>query len=67
MAGEKQSWSLETEDKQTSVREELTKEVPLKDGEKNCESPQPPGKTKTELLLKFQHQDWLLEEYHQNY
>jgi hypothetical protein len=21
-----------------------------------------PGKTKTELLLKYQHQDWILEE-----
>jgi hypothetical protein len=24
---------------------------------------QPAGKTTTELLLKYQHQDWMLEEY----
>jgi hypothetical protein len=23
---------------------------------------QPPGKTTTELLLQYQHQDWMLEE-----
>jgi hypothetical protein len=28
---------------------------------------QPPGETMTELLLKYQHQDWMLKEQHQNY
>jgi hypothetical protein len=41
----------------TSLREELTKQLPLKDGEKTGKSTQIPGKTKTELLLKYQHQD----------
>jgi hypothetical protein len=40
-----------------SLKEELTKQLPLKDRKKNGESPQPPGKTKKELLLKYQHQD----------
>jgi hypothetical protein len=36
-----------------SLREEQTKQVPLKDEKKKTgESPQPSGKTKTELLLK---------------
>jgi hypothetical protein len=39
----------------TSLREELTKQVPLKDRKKTGESPQPPGETKTELLLQYQH------------
>jgi hypothetical protein len=58
-------WNLRTS--HTSLREELTKQLPLKDMKKIGESPQPPGKTKTELLLKYQHQDWMLKEKHQNY
>jgi hypothetical protein len=41
----------------TSLREELTKQLLLKDRRKTGETPQAPGKTKTELLLKYQHQD----------
>jgi hypothetical protein len=44
------------------MREELTKQLPLKDRRKSGETPQPPGKTKTELLLKYQHQDWMLKD-----
>jgi hypothetical protein len=47
-----------------SLRGELTKK-PLLRQEKNKqtgESPQPPGKTKTELLVKYQQQDWMLKE-----
>jgi hypothetical protein len=51
----------------TSLREELTKQLLLKDRKKTGKSPQPPGKTKTELLLKYQHQDWMLKEKYQNY
>jgi hypothetical protein len=29
---------------------------------KTLPTSQPPGKTTTELLLKYQHQDWTLEE-----
>jgi hypothetical protein len=46
-------WNLRTS--HTSLREELTKQMPLKDRKKT-------GKTKTELLLKYQHQDWMLKE-----
>jgi hypothetical protein len=46
----------------TSLREELTKYLPLKDRKKTDKSPQKPGKTKTKLLLKYQHQDWMLKE-----
>jgi hypothetical protein len=46
----------------TSLREELTKQLLLKDREKTGESPQPPGHIKTEFLLKYQHQDWILKE-----
>jgi hypothetical protein len=53
-------WNLRTS--HTSLREELTKQLSLKDGRKTGETPQPPGETNTELLLKYQHQDWLLEE-----
>jgi hypothetical protein len=28
---------------------------------------QPPGETMTELLLKYQQQDWMPKEKHQNY
>jgi hypothetical protein len=46
----------------TSLREDLTKQQLLKDQKKTDKSPQPSGKTKTELLLKYQHQDWMLKE-----
>jgi hypothetical protein len=29
---------------------------------KACLLPQPPGETTTDLLLKYQHQDWILKE-----
>jgi hypothetical protein len=29
---------------------------------KNWQNSPTPGKTKTELLLKYQHQDWMLKE-----
>jgi hypothetical protein len=45
-----------------SLREGLTKQLPLKDREKTGETPQPPGETKTEPLLKYQHQNWMLKE-----
>jgi hypothetical protein len=49
----------------TSLREELIKQLLLKDRKtkqnKTGESPQLPGETKTELL-KYQHQDWMLKE-----
>jgi hypothetical protein len=41
----------------TSLREELTKQLLLKD-RKNNKSPQP---SKTEILLKYQYQDWMLK------
>jgi hypothetical protein len=43
----------------TSLREELTKQLPLKHRKKK---PKATGKTKTEPLLKYQHQDWMLKE-----
>jgi hypothetical protein len=51
----------------TPLRDKLTKQLLLKDRnnkitEKTGETPQPPGKTKTEPLLKYQHQDWMLKE-----
>jgi hypothetical protein len=47
----------------TSLRKELNKQLQLKDRKKKTGEPlQPPGKTKTELLLKYQHQDWMLKE-----
>jgi hypothetical protein len=47
----------------TSLREELTKQLPLKDRKKKtCKFSQPPGETKRELLLKYQQQDWRLKE-----
>jgi hypothetical protein len=54
-------WNLRTTCN-TSLREELTKQLPLKDRRKTSETPQPPGETKTELLLKYQHQDWMQKE-----
>jgi hypothetical protein len=53
-------WKLRTS--HTSLREELTKQLTLKDRKKNCESLQSPGETKTELLLKYENQDWMLKE-----
>jgi hypothetical protein len=46
----------------TSLREELTKQLLLKDGRKTGNTPQLPDKTKTELLFKYQHQDWMLKD-----
>jgi hypothetical protein len=48
----------------TSLREELTKQPPLKDRKKKKTGKfsELPGETKTELLLKYQHQDWMLKE-----
>jgi hypothetical protein len=47
----------------TSMRDELTKQLPLKNGKKKIvESPQPPGQTNTELLFNYQHWDWMLKE-----
>jgi hypothetical protein len=47
----------------TSLSEELARQLPLKDRKKKTgETPQPPGETKTEPLLKYQHQDWMLKE-----
>jgi hypothetical protein len=40
---------------------ELTKQLPLKERRK-INTIQPPGETTTELLLKYQHQDWMLEK-----
>jgi hypothetical protein len=52
-------WNLTTS--HTSLREELTKQLPLKDGKKTDKSPQPPGETKTDLLFKNQYKDWILK------
>jgi hypothetical protein len=52
-------WSLRTS--YTSLKEELTMQLPLKDRRKKKQY-QPPAETTTELLLKYQHQDWMLEE-----
>jgi hypothetical protein len=53
------------------LREELTKQLLLKDRgkkkKKNVKSPQTPGGTKREFLLKYQIQDWMLTESNQNY
>jgi hypothetical protein len=41
----------------------MTKQLPLKDREKKEKNTiQPPDQTTTELLLKYQHQDRMLEE-----
>jgi hypothetical protein len=53
-------WKLRTS--HTSLREELTKQLTLKDRKKNCESLRSPGETKTELLFKYENQDWMLKE-----
>jgi hypothetical protein len=56
---------LKPEDKPhlTEGGADFTKQLLLKDREKKpSESPQPHGETKTELLLKYQHQDWMLKE-----
>jgi hypothetical protein len=57
-------WNLRTTYKlklPTSLREELTKQLLLKDRRKK-NTTQPPGETMTELQLKHQHQDWMLKE-----
>jgi hypothetical protein len=36
-------------------------------GSQSCLLTQPPCKTTTVLLIKYQHQDWMLKEKHQNY
>jgi hypothetical protein len=46
----------------TSLSEELTKQLPLKEEKKSGESTQPHEETNTELLLKYQHQDWMMNE-----
>jgi hypothetical protein len=46
----------------TSLRKELTKQLLVKTRRKTGKTPQPPGETKTEPLLKHQHQDWMLKE-----
>jgi hypothetical protein len=51
-------WNLKSH---TSLKEELTKQLPLKDRKKMKSLPQPPGEI-TELLLKCQHQDWMLRD-----
>jgi hypothetical protein len=53
-------WNLRTS--HTSLREELTKQLPVKDRRKTGETPQPPGETRTEPLFKYQHWDWMLKE-----
>jgi hypothetical protein len=57
-------WNLRTS--HTSLKEEFTPAFERQE-KKTGESPQPPIKTKTELVLKYQHQDWMLKEQHQNY
>jgi hypothetical protein len=51
-------------------RQKLTKKLSLKDRRKKkkqqTNTTQQPGKTMTELLLKYQHQDWMLDKEHQN-
>jgi hypothetical protein len=48
------------------TEEELTKQLPMKDRRKKTKQnktlPNLPVKTTTELLLKYEHQDWMLEE-----
>jgi hypothetical protein len=53
-------WNLKTS--HTSLREELTNQLSLKHMRKTGETPQLPGEKKTELLLKYQHQNWMLKE-----
>jgi hypothetical protein len=53
-------WNLKIS--HTSLRKDLTKQLPLKDRRKTGKTPQPHGKTKTELLLKYQHEHWMLKE-----
>jgi hypothetical protein len=45
----------------TSLKEELTEQLPLKDRKKKKPASLP-SKTNTELLLKYEHQDWMLKE-----
>jgi hypothetical protein len=49
-------WNLKM--RHISIKEKLTKQLPLKDRKKKKktdQSPQPSGETKTELLLKYQY------------
>jgi hypothetical protein len=46
----------------TSLREDLTKQLLLKDRKNTGKSPQPLGETKRDILLKYQHQDLMLKE-----
>jgi hypothetical protein len=47
----------------TPLQEKLTKKQLLKDRRKKNTTHRPTTcKTKTELLLKYQHQDWIIEE-----
>jgi hypothetical protein len=49
----------------TLLQEKLNKQQLLKDRrrkKKTLPTGRPPGKTKTELLLKYQHEDWIMEE-----
>jgi hypothetical protein len=62
MAGGPHCRSLEPEASHTSLREELTKQLLLKDRKKTGESLQLLDETKTELLLKYQHHNWMLKE-----
>jgi hypothetical protein len=52
-------WNLKTN--HTSLREELTKQLPLKVRRKTGKTLQPPGETKTDPLLKYQYQGWTLK------
>jgi hypothetical protein len=59
-------WNLRTS--HTSLREELTKQLLLKQEKKKTDkSHQVVGETKTELVLKYQHKNWMLKEQHKNY
>jgi hypothetical protein len=56
------TWGQHTNlNSQTPLREKWTEQVPLKDRRKKTTTLLPSGTT-TGLLLKYQHQDWMLEE-----
>jgi hypothetical protein len=45
------------------VQDKLPKQQLLKEEkQKTLTTGQPPGKTKTELLIKYQRQEWILEK-----
>jgi hypothetical protein len=46
----------------TSLREEQTKQLLLKDRKNNWQVSPTTWQNKTELLLKYQHQGWILKE-----